>query len=460
MTYETNFQINIYPNLIFVYNFPYFYFYIFVINNLKLDKVILQILLKKFHSKEFVIIAGNFLSQFEYYLYWAFIVFITSYYFPDDANQILAISSWSKLFFSYAKLFGSLFFGYLTTKYSPNKLLTFTFWGIAVSSLMFIINPGFDKIGILSTYFLLTIRFFQSIFQGGETGLSNLQIMEINKKFQPYKILNKKLLYNVTTMLAISFSYFLLNIIEHNLETMNIKIFRIIFFIIFLLIIVIIFARKKSPYITENTQWNKCEIKKFFYNKNYLILFVFSVICQAFPYSIYVFTFFFLDHFVALNNIKITSTEILSHNSYLLLLDVVITILATKAISYFQINLKNLLITLLIITIVTMIPIFRGLLVLEIKYINIIKFFLIFLGVICSLAQDVYVFQHWKDIKERYFINPLIYGLGTKLIGGATGVILLQIWNNFHNTDFLALYLIIFATANLIALAVKIEHKN
>ncbi len=409
-----------------------------------------------------VIIVGNFISQFEYYLYWSFLTFISFFYFPDSTTQDnLFIISWSKMIFTYAKFFGSIIFGYLATKYLPYLLLQLTFFGIALSTVIFIINPGYCNIGILSTYFLIFGRTLQSIFQGGESSLSNMNIMDINRHNNSYDMLNKKLPYNLTTMFAISAAYFVFNFV-HIFGEMSILLWRIMLVILLFLMLGVSLIRRKKFFLFNNTEsFNRVYCKNKVFNRKYISIFLLNLVLQSLPYSIYNFTFFFLDYFVVnYNSNEITVERILFGNSYLLLIDVCIIVLVTKLVTIFRINLRKLIIAFMLLIIFIVIPLFRFLLILDLTYINLIKLFFVFLGVSSSLLQDVYIYQIIKNIKQRYFIYHLTYSIGNKFVGGSVGVIMLTLWENFHTTDYLAYYFIMLSTLNLIMLTLKIGHKN
>ncbi|MBF8246700.1 MAG: MFS transporter [Rickettsia sp.] len=419
---------------------------------------------KEFLGEKNLILKGNFISHLEYYIYWAFMPFIFEWFFSDNLEYYTSVVAWSKLFFSYSKILGALFFGFLAIKYSPSKMLIYSFLGLTFFTFLLIFVPKYKSIGIFATYILITLRVAQSFFQGGEYVISNIRIMDLKQKSNIYEILEQKLPYNLTIMFAISFAYLIPTIISFFLVNMNHLIWRGVLILLVIVMVIICFTRNhyrnKIEYSSVLNIFSRDFFKKKIINFDFIIRFLRLTILNAFAYSIYVITFFFIDYFLAGINKNLQLTKLVSYNSYLLVLDIIIVFLFTKIIIYFKMNLQHILAFLSLLTIVIMIPIFRILPDLSYYSINMVKVFFVFLGVTTSLVQNVFSYQIIRHLQEKYLIHSLSYIVGHRLVGGSMAIIMWALWSKFHNTDFLAAVFIILAILNLIAVLGKIEHKD
>lgn len=114
---------------------------------------------------------------------------------------------------------GSVFWGYIGDRYSPQTVIKYTVLMMAIPTVLIGIIPGYKQIGILSPVFLILLRLIQGIAAGGEIATTASYIYE-NSALR----LNKTLLCALPSigsmlgsLLASSISYLLYKLLDSSI---------------------------------------------------------------------------------------------------------------------------------------------------------------------------------------------------------------------------------------------------
>ena len=134
---------------------------------------------KKRKSKITGAFLGTVVEYYDYSLYGFSAGILATKFFPgldriSSLMYVFAIYALSYL----AKPLGSLFFSHIGDLYGRKISLRITMLGIALPTLLIGILPGYNSIGVWSTYVLIICRFFQGFFTAGEYDGAAIYVIE------------------------------------------------------------------------------------------------------------------------------------------------------------------------------------------------------------------------------------------------------------------------------------------
>ena len=134
---------------------------------------------KKRKSKITGAFLGTVVEYYDYSLYGFSAGILATKFFPgldriSSLMYVFAIYALSYL----AKPVGSLFFSHIGDLYGRRISLRITMVGIALPTLLIGILPGYNSIGVWSTYVLIICRFFQGFFTAGEYDGAAIYVIE------------------------------------------------------------------------------------------------------------------------------------------------------------------------------------------------------------------------------------------------------------------------------------------
>lgn len=123
---------------------------------------------------------GNLVEYYDWYVYSAFSLYFSKYFFPGDdpTIQLLNTSAIFALGFFMRPLGGWLFGVYADRKGRKNSLLV-SVGMMCAGSLIIAVTPGYDAIGVLAPIVLILARLMQGLSLGGEYGSSATYLSEI-----------------------------------------------------------------------------------------------------------------------------------------------------------------------------------------------------------------------------------------------------------------------------------------
>lgn len=128
---------------------------------------------------------GTIVEYYDYSLYGFSAGILASKFFPgvDKISSLMYVFAIYALSYL-AKPLGSIFFSRIGDLYGRKASLRITMIGIAIPTLMIGLLPGYNSIGVWSTYILITCRFFQGFFVAGEYDGAAIYVIEhLGKKY-------------------------------------------------------------------------------------------------------------------------------------------------------------------------------------------------------------------------------------------------------------------------------------
>ncbi|WP_392562004.1 MFS transporter [Orbus sturtevantii] len=122
---------------------------------------------------------GNAIEFYDFAIYGTYAVLLGQLFFPGTNN-------FEKLMLSFATLgvgfitrpLGAILIGLYADKFGRRPALLFTLWLMSIGTLLFVITPTYQQIGIWATVIIMFARLMQGFALGGEFGTSTTMLME------------------------------------------------------------------------------------------------------------------------------------------------------------------------------------------------------------------------------------------------------------------------------------------
>lgn len=122
---------------------------------------------------------GNAIEFYDFAIYGTYAVLLGQLFFPGTSN-------FEKLMFSFATLgvgfvtrpLGAILIGLYADKFGRRPALLFTLWIMSMGTLLFVLTPTYQQIGIWATVIIMLARLMQGFALGGEFGASTTMLME------------------------------------------------------------------------------------------------------------------------------------------------------------------------------------------------------------------------------------------------------------------------------------------
>lgn len=122
---------------------------------------------------------GGALEFFDFTIYAIFSPYISQTFFPNSGNMTGLLLTFSIFAIGYlARPLGGIIFGHIGDKYGRRKSFVISILGMATSTLLIGLLPGYVTLGILSPILLVVIRIMQGISIGGEVPGSSIFVAE------------------------------------------------------------------------------------------------------------------------------------------------------------------------------------------------------------------------------------------------------------------------------------------
>lgn len=346
---------------------------------------------------------------------------------------------------------GATFFGYLALKYPPQKLLSFTLTGVAVSTFFIGIIPSHETIGIWAPILLALIRAIQGIFAAGEHNIAALFILEhVGSGKNQVKASS---FYICSTMAGTLLASLAASIVSITSDPSFY--WRVAFLLGLTTGIAGLILRAKINFAKEEKSQEvpRKAVSIFKDNKWKLLKIVFI---SSFSFLTYVIPFIFLNNFIPLfSSLKLS--DLLIYNTLLLVVDILMIPVCGYLANKFNIAIWMACMSGLLA--VTIIPLFYILPGLDLIGVTIAKMWIIVLGVAFVAPLNVLVFR-MIPTKEKYLISGFSYAIGTELLGRSATPICLSIWYYTNNTAYPAIYVALVSVCATIALIFEIKHQK
>ncbi|MBP7189709.1 MAG: MFS transporter [Rickettsiaceae bacterium] len=394
-------------------------------------------------------IIGNVLDHYDVALYAFMAQFISPIFFAETTDKVVAlILTYSLMSTSIVtRPIGAFVFGKMAMNYGPKRVLVITLIGMSISTLLVGLTPGYDTIGPMAPLVLMLARMLQGIFASGEGTVSSLFIME-HVKVGNYSKASSY--YLVSTMGGMMVASWAATCVSTTSDPSYY--WRYPFFGAILTGFIGVFLRsllKDLPVEVPEKRVTSMDLIRV--NSGKLIR---IIIVSSFSYMTYAIPFIFMNNFVPMLHPSISSTEMLAHNSMLLMFDIVLLIIAGFISEKFEYN--KWMATMSFILFLTSIPLFWLLSSASITIIVLVRIWFIFIGVLFVAPLKAWFFKMLSG-NEKYLVLGIGYSIGAELLGRSTTPLCLFLWRHFEHLLAPAIYVAILSLAATIALTYKSE---
>lgn len=264
-------------------------------------------------TKKLASVFGNILEHYDSALFGVLSPFIAPVFFSDSDPLIALMMTYLLIPLGMLmRPLGALFFGRIGDREGRGKALSISLIGVAISTLMIGLLPGYDQVGLLSPALLLTCRLLQGFFAAGETSGGAIYLLEkdqgkradfLSAIFDSTTIVGIFLASSLTTLLA------KWGLIESG--------WRYLFWIGGLVGLIGVYLRQGD---CEKVHQNESAPNLFKAITAYWFPFLCVVITAGFSHATYTFPFVLMSGFIPLIS-PLTKTQLIEMNSYLLLYD-------------------------------------------------------------------------------------------------------------------------------------------
>lgn len=379
-------------------------------------------------------IVGNAIDHYDSALYAFLAPFMAHVFFPNNSivKGLLAVYS-IKLIANITRPLGGIFFSYLSLKLPAKQIMSITLVGVALCTLMIGFIPTYDQIGILAPIFLTTMLGLQGFFAAGEHNVAALFTLE--QIDDSTKLGKASTYYLASTMFGSLFASFAATIVANSSNPEYY--WRYAFWIGLIAAITGIYLRINMQMKTFQHKKVKNSIDNTIsiINDNGTRLFK-IVFLNSFSFATYILPIIFFNNFIPLIS-DINSKNLLQHNIYLTLID--IALLPVAAFIITKLNPLRWMLLMASLFTITILPIFYYLNIMNILMINIVKLWIITLGVGFVVPLNIYIFKNLKG-EGKYLISGLGQAIGTQIIGRNITIISLLLWQLFNNLLLTASY--------------------
>lgn len=392
-------------------------------------------------------VIGNSLDHYDIALYAYMVPFIAPIFFKTDdpvVELIIAYGLMSTALFT--RPIGGFIFGKMAMNHGAKRTLVITLAGVSASTFIMGIVPGYNDIGACAPIILILIRITQGIFASGEHAVSSLFIMNHVEKG---KYGRASSYYLISTMAGMMVASFAATLVSKSSDPGYY--WRYPFFIGIITGFVGLFLR----YLLHETKVEKPKEKV----RNIDLIRVNIgkllrvVLVSSFSYMTYGVPFVFFNSFIPLLQPHITKSQMLEHNTILLVVDIAMIPIfgfLTEKFSY-----SKWMAVMSMLLCITIIPLFYLLPTASMPVIIAIRLWIIILGVAFVSPLKAWFFKMLSG-NEKYLVLGIGYAIGTEFLGRSTTAISLYLWNHFNHSLFApSLYIAFVSLATTIALLWK-----
>ncbi|MBB5406362.1 MHS family proline/betaine transporter-like MFS transporter [Paraburkholderia sp. WC7.3g] len=122
---------------------------------------------------------GNFGELYDFAIFGFSVPILARYFFPGTDRTAALLSTFAVYAVAFfARPIGGILFGYVADRLGRVKVLTFTVWLMAGSTMMIGLLPTYQSLGLAAPVLLVVFRIVQGLAIGGETSASNSYVIE------------------------------------------------------------------------------------------------------------------------------------------------------------------------------------------------------------------------------------------------------------------------------------------
>ncbi|MFK8039929.1 MAG: MFS transporter [Rickettsiaceae bacterium] len=408
------------------------------------------------------ILIGNILDHFDVAIYSLLVPILAPLFFPEFDYIVSLILGYSVISSSIiTRPLGSIIFGLMVQRIGAIKSLSYSLFGVSISTLLIGLLPTYQSIGFNSTLALITLRSLVGIFGAGESIIASLYILEGKSlegesRSQAFRISS---LYNGSTMFGILLASFASwAVIAHQSwsESQFLKehLWRVCFIFGGAGGFVGYFLRQTAKECNINSLRDKLSLSlilKQIYQSRYVVYVI--AITSGFSYMTYAIPFIVMNSFIPLIT-NITLPEMMEYNAYLMILDLILIFIIRSIFSNFDI--KLILFSSSLILGLTIIPLWYFLPHASILYVMSIRIWIIILGVIFACPLNIW-YKKLCNSQSNYLIIGIGSSIGYGFFGKITSAFCLWLWYVTNAPISIAIY---FAFFGLISSIVIIKMRS
>lgn len=377
---------------------------------------------------------GNLFEHYDTALYGLLAPFLAPYFFPHQDPITALLMAYALIPLGMiARPLGALVLGYIGDKLGRTTALSYSLFGMALTSLAMAFCPTFEQAGILSPIFLTLTRIISNFLSAGESMGGAIYVLE-NSPEKKHDWLSG--LYNASTMGGIVLASLgvtvlcSLSIVETS--------WRYLFVMGSITALYGFYLRRSSN--------EEVLLKRDTYNillvlKKHWIPFTQIFFASGFSYATYSIAFLLSNGLVPL--ITSHSAAEMAHMNFALL---IIDLITLPLFGYLagKWGREKIMLGASLFILLSSVPLFSLL-----SGAGLITIFLIRLVVVLSGVAFAAPFHAWAQDKiespYRYQLISLAYALGSQIIGGPTAAVSLWIYKNTGTPIFASLYWMVIA---------------
>lgn len=404
----------------------------------------------KDYKNNLAVLAGNILDHYDTHIYVLLAPFIAQSFFANDSVLSGIIKTHGiGLIGIISRPFGAIFFGYLATSLGPLRALRYSLVGVAVSTFLIGLLPGFADIGNLAPLLLLFLRMLQGVFAAGEGAIAGFYLISTNKNNRSFF----STAYGLSTLLGI----FLASKVAHliSLSQKPELYWRLGFLLGFVTSLSAVYIRQIRYQFNTVVKVKPLYIMSFcLANKG--IIGRIMLLC-GFSYLSYPLAFTMPNSlWPAISDIQISTA--LETYTLLVIFDGMVTVLAGYLLKFVKVE--------KFIPICAVILMFFEILLLVLitnasfAQINCLRLCVITFGVVFSLALKIWIANITDDYgNEKYLLNSVGGSIGMELLGRSFLPCSLYIFYNFSNFNLCICYVGLLGFSAIYAITVHKQQK-
>lgn len=411
--------------------------------------------------KDLSIVIANALDYFDTALYGFLAPVLASIFFPSYdpiAQLILTYSALSSS--SFTRPLGAFVFGMIAQRFGPTVGLSYSLVGMAISSVLMGLLPGFSNMGWIAPLFLVMVRMLRGFFAAGEGTIAKLYVFE-GKKIE--HALSVSYFYQSAAMLGMVLASIAATLVitfpeKDILWRLCFCLGGITGLIGYYLRRNVLAYQKNPSLICSKKTTNRLKNRTI---KETLFLSSFKTIWKnrdnvlrvslvtTFSYMTYVIPFVFMNSFIPLVT-DISLQTMMSLNTALIIFDMVFIPIIGRQVQNFEA--RYIMLVAAIILASTVIPLFNGLLGSSLVYVTGVRVWIVFWGIVFLCPMNFWL-KKLFDPQEQYLLVGIGTAFGAGILGRFTPVICFALWYKTEITFFPALYLAIMTL--LVAFAIR-----
>lgn len=379
-------------------------------------------------KRDLTILFGNAFDHFDIAIYSFLAPVIGLEFFPNHDPMVQLILTYALLLTTIiTQPIGAYLFGNFARIKGPNCSLRYSLMGVAITTFLIGVLPGYNTLGWLAPAFLTLIRSIRGVAAAGETTVAKLYILEGKTLSEEMKA---SYLYQSSTMVGV--------VIASGLSALVISFYpqawRACFIFGGLTGLAAYFLRRSltASDVNEGTEavvsrgevfsaYGFSALKSMWTHRAALFRVAFA---DVFGHVTYVVPFVFMNTFVPMIT-KISLETMMGVNTALLVLDVVLIPVLGPIVARFD-PVKILLFSSSILS-VTLVPLFHAMPGASLPYVIFVRIWILVWGVVFLCPLNLWC-KNLFDTPDKYFLVGMGGAMGAGTLGRTLTPVFLWLW--------------------------------